>query len=145
MSTFDNAALSHGAAATQVLDNKVELVQFPVKRIADVVASLVVVVALALPAAVIALILKAGSEQIVAKQLVAGKNGGFVEYSFRTDDNGFGSFLATTGLNIIPTIFNVLRGDMALVELVPNHDSAPTSLSADARIIAKALTSAFTA
>ena len=70
MSTFDNAALSHGAAATQVLDNKVELVQFPVKRIADVVASLVVVVALALPAAVIALILKAGSEQIVAKQLV---------------------------------------------------------------------------
>jgi len=45
----------------------------------------------------------------------------------------------------LPQLYNVLRGDMALVELVPNHDSAPTSLSADARIIAKALTSAFTA
>ncbi len=145
MSTFNNAALSHGPTVTQVIDNKVELVQLPVKRIADVIVSLIVLVALALPAAVIALILKAGSDQVVTKQLVAGKNGGFVKYSFHTDDNGFGSFLATTGLNIIPTFFNVLRDDMALVELVPNHDSAPTTLATDARTITKALTSAFTA
>ena len=149
MSTF--AVLSHGSAATQVIHSMVELVQLPApqvaKRIADVVISLIVLVALALPATIIALVIKAQSQQgpVLAKQLMAGKNGGFVKYSFHTDGNGFGSFLTITGLDIIPTFFNVLCGDVSLVDLVPAHNLTHTTLAADARIITKALTSAFTA
>ncbi|MFT3944200.1 MAG: hypothetical protein QM705_10335 [Ancrocorticia sp.] len=109
-----------------------------VKRIADVVISLIVLVALALPAAVIALILKAGAGKVVDVQLVAGAQGGFVKYSFHTG-GAFGSFLATSGLAIIPTFINVLRGEMNLVELAPATDG-----TSDARVIAKALVAAFT-
>ncbi|MFT3944184.1 MAG: hypothetical protein QM705_10255 [Ancrocorticia sp.] len=110
-----------------------------VKRIADVVISLIVLVALALPAAVIALILKAGAGKVVDAQLVAGAQGGFVKYSFHTG-GAFGAFLAVSGLAIIPTFFNVLRGDMNLVELAPATDAN----ASDARVIAKALVAAFT-
>ncbi|MFT3944202.1 MAG: sugar transferase [Ancrocorticia sp.] len=108
-----------------------------VKRIADVVISLIVLVALALPAAVIAAILKANGP-VVDSQLVAGHQGGFVKYSFHTG-GAFGSFLQASGLAIIPTFFNVLRGDMNLVELAPTTDG-----TSDARVIAKALVAAFT-
>ncbi len=118
---------------------QVELVKFPVKRIADVVVSLIVLVALALPAAVIAAILKAGSNKVVEGRLVAGRQGGFVKYSFHTG-GAFGAFLQVSGLAMIPAFVNVLRGDMNLVELVPAADVN----ASDLQTITRALVAAFT-
>ncbi|MFT3944199.1 MAG: sugar transferase [Ancrocorticia sp.] len=134
--------MNNATVSSSQIDSKVELAKFPAKRIADVVVSLFVLVALALPTAVIALIIKIQSQgPVLAKQVVAGKN----VYSFRTAENGFGSFLATTGLNIIPRFFNVLCGDMSLVELVPSYTSTHTSLRTDVQVLARTFTAAFAA
>lgn len=138
MPTFNNAALSCGSfsAVAHAIDNRfrVEPVRLApsrsfqvVKRVVDIVLSLVVLVALALPAAVIALLIARESEgPVLAKQTVMGKDGSFTMYTFRTtydpawgvidsDQTRAGSFLRTTGLFIIPQFVNVLLGDMSLV------------------------------
>ncbi len=121
-----NAAFSRVSATT----GTVELVQLPAsqvaKRITDVVVSLIVLVALALPAAVITAILKTNGP-VLDSQLVTGRQGRFTKYSFHTGST-FGTFLAVSGLAIIPAFINVLRGDINLVELAPTHDTTTSDL-----------------
>lgn len=147
MSTFNNAAFSHGpfSAGAQAMDTqfRVEPVRLVpslpfrvVKRVVDIVVSLVVLVALTLPAAVIALLITRESEgPVFSRRAVAGKNGSFIMYTFRTTydpawdtteshQTRMGSFLCTTGLFIIPQFVNVLLGDMSLVGPRPLHASS---------------------
>lgn len=146
MSTFDNAALSRGSFAAQAFDAQFRVASvhpapsqsFQVaKRIVDVVVSLIALIALALPAAVIALLIKRESEgPILAKQTVVGRNGqSFTLFTFRSthnpaldmaesDQTRVGVFLHATGLTIIPEFINVLLGDMSLVGPRPVRTSS---------------------
>lgn len=146
MSTFDNAAFSRGSFAAQAFDTqfRIEAIRLApsksfqvAKRIVDVVISLLALVVLALPTAVIALLIKRESEgPVLSKRTVVGKNAQpFNMYSFRTSNNPaldmiesdqtrVGGFLLTTGLNIIPQFFNVLLGDMSLVGPRPVRTSS---------------------
>lgn len=114
------------------------------KRIFDILISLVVLISVALPALVIGMMLKIQSSgSILSKQTMMGKNATpFTMYTFRTtihgttlgwgltdETAGLGPFLATTGLKIIPRFFNVLRGDMSLVGPRPIEASAHQMLN----------------
>ncbi len=104
-----------------------------IKRAADFLISLFVLVVLALPFAVLALLVrtKLGSP-VLFRQQRPGKNGEiFTLYKFRTmtdekDENGallpdevrltkFGSLMRSLSLDELPEFYNILKGDMSLV------------------------------
>lgn len=103
------------------------------KRIFDIIASLIGLLILSPVLFLLAIFVKIKyGSPILFKQTRPGKDGKpFTFYKFRTmtnemDENGnllpdkdrltgFGSFLRNTSLDELPSLFNVLKGDMSLV------------------------------
>ena len=152
MSTFDNAALSRGSFAAQAFDAQFRVASvhpapsqsFQVaKRIVDVVVSLIALIVLSLPAAVIAVLIAWKCQgPVLSTQTMVGRNGVlFTLFTFRSvsapamgksesSQTRVGDVLRVTGLYIIPQFFNVLRGDMSLVGPRPVDQSRHTILAA---------------
>lgn len=104
-----------------------------VKRFLDIISSLFAIIILALPMAVLAILvrIKLGGP-VLFKQERPGKDGKiFTLMKFRTmtnqrDENGvllpdevrltkFGVFLRSTSLDELPELFNILKGDMSVI------------------------------
>lgn len=154
MSIFDHAAFSRGSfsARAQSVETRVQVgpvVRFSpsfyqvVKRNIDVVVSLIALIVLSLPAAVIAVLIAWKCQgPVLSTQTMVGRNGVlFTLFTFRSisapamgmsesSQTRVGDVLRVTGLYIIPQFFNVLRGDMSLVGPRPVDQSRHTILAA---------------
>lgn len=102
-----------------------------IKRILDIFLSLAGIVSLSPIMLVIAIMIKLDSKgPVIFKQIRTGKNGkDFVIYKFRTMDKDndvydketndkptkFGKLLRKSGLDEIPQLFNILRGEMSFI------------------------------
>lgn len=113
-----------------------KLLQRTIKRTLDILLSLIGLIVLAIPFAVIALVIKLDSRgPVFFRQERAGKNGkGFICWKFRTMVEGavnqglgvtvaqddpritrVGRFLRNFGLDELPQLINVLQGEMSLI------------------------------
>ncbi len=94
------------------------------KRILDITLSVAGLVVLSVLTPFIALVIKLSTRgSVLVKEHCIGYRGrGFYRYAFRTHHAGaenrsflFGRFLAKTGLQQLPSLINILKGDMTFV------------------------------
>ena len=114
--------ISFGLLIDRDYKNKHILYSKYIKRILDIIISLVSIIVLIPIYAFIALIIKiVDKSNVIYTQIRTGKNGKeFKIYKFKTMDEKhrvtkFGKLLRTTSLDELPQLFNVLKGDMSLI------------------------------